>query len=163
MVKQTAFTDLVSRLRAHAKIEDKSHRDDLNEAADILELNRGTENPGLVCYGCAHSASSVPFPGKPSGERPCCFCVRNADREIWVSASAATTERNQKPDDEGTLRDFNPYAGNWYNGSPAVKVPMDCYSTMDMIDQEIFWDNHPEYRKSVHVHLDGSIEVVKEK
>lgn len=36
-----------------------------------------SRDPLLVCHGCAHSAASEPFPGKPSGERPCLFCNRN--------------------------------------------------------------------------------------
>lgn len=36
-------------------------------------------NP-LVCYGCGHSAGGEPYPGRPSGERPCAFCTRNPDQ-----------------------------------------------------------------------------------
>ena len=29
-----------------------------------------------ICYGCAHSAADAPYPGRPSGERPCGICSR---------------------------------------------------------------------------------------
>jgi len=31
----------------------------------------------LPCFGCAHAAASAPYPGSPSGERPCGICIRN--------------------------------------------------------------------------------------
>lgn len=129
----------------------------LNRPEQSIQNKEHEKDAGLVCYGCAHSAASAPFPSHPSGERPCCFCVRNPEREEW--AKGQPTERDPKPDNEGTLRDFNPFAGNWYNGAPAVKVPMDCYTTLDMMDQERFFDEHPEYKKSVTTKGDN-VEVV---
>lgn len=41
----------------------------------------------LVCYGCAHSASSQPYPGCPSGERPCGSCIRAHKHERFFTAS----------------------------------------------------------------------------
>ena len=35
------------------------------------------EEERLVCYGCAHAVASAPYPGSPSGERPCGICKRN--------------------------------------------------------------------------------------
>lgn len=70
----------------------------------------------LICYGCAHSMGcgqeGADFPGLPSGERPCHFCIRNAKRDLGLQLTT------------------------WYDGTPAVKVPMDCYQTIDMINQE---------------------------
>jgi len=67
----------------------------------------------LFCYGCCHSAATEKFPGKPSGERPCCFCIRNKKRGLEVTC--------------------------WYNSSPAIKIPMDCYHSLDMLEQIRFW------------------------
>ena len=67
----------------------------------------------LVCYGCSHSAAMQEYPSGPSGERPCCFCVRNKDRKLEVTC--------------------------WYDGSKAVKIPMDCYHSLDMKDQIDLW------------------------
>ena len=65
----------------------------------------------LVCYGCAHSAAFSEYPGCPSGERPCAFCVRNKERK--------------NP----------PEVTEWYDGAPAIKIPMDCYHSMDVLEQ----------------------------
>lgn len=35
--------------------------------------------------------------------------------------------------------DYNPYTGHWYDGSKAVRVPMDCYHSLDMLDQIEMW------------------------
>lgn len=71
----------------------------------------------LFCYGCAHSAASESFPGSPSDERPCCFCVRNMKCED------------------------SPVVDKWYDGSSPVSVPMDCYHSLDMKRQFEQWDN----------------------
>lgn len=70
----------------------------------------------LHCYGCAHSGAGDPFPGEPSGERPCHFCIRNS--------------KLQNP----------PKIAHWYNLTDPVKVPMDCYHTIDMKDQFRAWE-----------------------
>lgn len=104
----------------------------------------------LHCYGCAHSASSQPWPGKPSGERPCCFCIRNPEREEWLKESGLTTERAQElRDNKGNPRDFNPYAANLYNGAPALFNPMDNYVTLDQMDQDDWFNKNPDYRKPI--------------
>lgn len=69
----------------------------------------------LACYGCAHAACDEPFPGQPSGERPCHFCVRNRELED------------------------PPVVTKWYDQSDPVRIPMDCYTTMDMRDQYARW------------------------
>lgn len=104
----------------------------------------------LFCYGCAHAASSASFPGKPSGERPCCFCIRNPERDAWVKLNKISTERSEElKDNKGNPRDFNPFAANLYNGAPALYNPMDNYVTLDHLDQERWLDDHPDYRKPI--------------
>jgi len=53
------------------------------------------------------------FPGKPSGERPCHFCIRNP--------------KNHIPHDDPI--------DTWYDGAEPVSIPMDCYHTIDMKEQ----------------------------
>ena len=74
----------------------------------------------LVCYGCCHSAGDVEYPGMPSGERPCHFCLRNKDRKD------------------------PPVTNCWYDGSAPVKIPMDCYHPIDMLDQMAAWEKQFE-------------------
>jgi len=73
----------------------------------------------LVCYGCAHSAAMHKYPSGPSGERPCQFCIRNPK-----------LPKNPK--------DF--VVNCWYNDSKAVKLPMDCYHSLDMLNQIALWE-----------------------
>lgn len=71
----------------------------------------------LTCLGCARATKD----GTPSGERPCCFCIRNySDIEEWKlkGADLPTT---------------------WYDGSKPVKLPMDCYHSLDMAEQILRW------------------------
>lgn len=72
-------------------------------------------DPNLTCYGCCHSVSGEPFPGRPSGERPCHFCIRNMDLDLSII---------QK----------------WYDGSEPVGIPMDCYHSVDMLRQIDAWN-----------------------
>jgi hypothetical protein len=113
----------------------------------------------LHCYGCAHSAASAPPPGMPSGERPCCSCVRNPEMEEWARDSGAAS--GVTPGDllasstavvgsDGHARIFNPFVGTLYNGAPRPYFPMDNYVTMDHGDQEQFLDKHPEYAGAVN-------------
>lgn len=67
----------------------------------------------LPCYGCAHSAVAT---NEPSGERPCGFCTRNEKRAD-----------PPKPD-------------TWYDGSAPVRIPMDCYHSLDMKKQFDLWN-----------------------
>lgn len=80
----------------------------------------------LFCFGCAHSAASEPFPGRPSGERPCCFCVRNP------------TWRQQQASDHAVTK--------WYDQSEPVRIPMDCYHSLDFKDQVQVWIKTAEER-----------------
>lgn len=70
----------------------------------------------LCCYGCAHSNAGEPWPGQPSGERPCQFCIRNPLQHL--------------SDEEEHV---------WYDGSEPVSIPMDCYNTLDMRMQTQVW------------------------
>lgn len=78
----------------------------------------------LFCYGCAHSSAIDDFPSRPSGERPCFFCVRNPHREQW-----------QKERLEDGIKEIK----EWYDGSPIAFYPIDAYSTIDMKEQQRRW------------------------
>ena len=104
----------------------------------------------LHCYGCAHSASSADYPGHPSGERPCCSCIRNAEVTAGTIESGHVDDAKAlKTDDEGNARVWNPFTGSAYNGAPYVYFPMDNYVTLDQRDQERFYDEHPGYAKAI--------------
>ena len=97
---------------------------------DVSRLVQHHGGP-LVCHGCAHSSGSAPYPGSPSGERPCCFCTRNVQREEWVKNGR---ERGATHFNEGE------YGVRWtayYNNSPMKKCPMDCYISTDRIMQTV--------------------------
>lgn len=79
----------------------------------------------LFCHGCCHSAADGKFPGKPSGERPCMFCIRNKDREDW--------QKNFKKQWGRELKE-------WYDGSPIAFYPIDAYTTLDMQEQYDRWE-----------------------
>lgn len=72
----------------------------------------------LVCYGCCHADALKEYPGQPSGERPCHFCIRNPKADCHIK--------------------------EWYNGSKPVKVPMDCYHSLDMLNQIEMWQKAPK-------------------
>ena len=95
-------------------------------ASGMYDLNK------LFCYGCSHSSAEVDFPGKPSGERPCFFCVRNKNREKWQE-------------------DFKKIHGfelkEWYDQSPIAFYPMDCYQPIDMIEQQERWNRKSKGEK----------------
>ena len=102
----------------------------------------------LHCYGCAHSNSSAKFPGQPSGERPCCSCIRNKDRVEWLNE----VERPPSEivvDDQGNARIFDAFQGAMYNGAPNVYFPMDNYVTLDQRDQGEWLGKHPDYGKAI--------------
>jgi hypothetical protein len=87
----------------------------------------------LPCTGCAHSASGLPFPGRPSGERPCGFCVRNPDLK----------------DGQEALDWFGERGPMWYDGStPPWKTPMDCYIATDRSQQQRIFDMLDHYKRS---------------
>lgn len=87
-----------------------------------LDNERQTYNgmplESLTCFGCTHSAAAEPWPGQPSGERPCMFCIRNPLR-------AVLDKYNDEP--------------RWYDGGAPVTNPMDCYHSLDMADQFAVW------------------------
>lgn len=122
---------------------------------ELDKLAKDRYGQPLVCSGCAHAAPGVPFPGVPSSERPCWFCVRNVMRDDWIKAAmptleprrlsllaklGLTTHHNVYLHD-ATLPEKHPGNGVWYNGSRAVSVPMDAYHSADMKDQVGFWLN----------------------
>lgn len=107
----------------------------MNLQERLNKCAKDENNQPLICYGCSHSAAyclhnngelveGTDFPGRPSGERPCFFCIRNITREEWQE-------------------DFTKMQGErlevWYDGSFPVKVPMDCYHSVDMIEQINLW------------------------
>lgn len=66
----------------------------------------------LVCYGCGHSAAMVPYPGRPSGERPCLFCIRNPEQFMREEALQSIRDR-LKPGQKYTARyDNGPTRGD---------------------------------------------------
>lgn len=77
-------------------------------------------DPERPCHGCAHSAAGDPFPGRPSGERPCGFCERNP----------------------GLMYPFGERGPVWYDGETApIKTPMDCYIATDRLQQQRVFDS----------------------
>jgi len=92
---------------------------------DMAELHRVVRE-NRICFGCAHAAAIAPFPGRPSGERPCHFCKRNPD---WSNCRLRT----------------------WYDGSEPVSIPMDCYTSLDMHNQVSLWTEPPRKLEGVTV------------
>lgn len=89
-------------------------------------------DPMLVCYGCAHSAANEAYPSRPSGERPCCFCTRNAERDKWLAEHLSSDCRGDDCK--------HPLHGFWYNGKRSSKCPMDNYITSDRVREETVTD-----------------------
>jgi hypothetical protein len=77
-------------------------------------------DPEKPCSGCAHSAAYAEFPGHPSGERPCGFCIRNP---------------------EGLADWFGEKGPLWYDiKTPPHTIPMDCYIATDRLQQQRVFD-----------------------
>jgi hypothetical protein len=87
----------------------------------------------LPCHGCAHSAARQPFPGFPSGERPCCFCVRNTRRAEWVTKHDEEHEAIVR--EQGGCK--HPIHGYWYDGRLAKTVPGDNYISLDRLKEDV--------------------------
>lgn len=86
-----------------------------------------------ACSGCAHSAASEPYPGRPSGERPCGFCVRNPELDATTGLAAWFGDR-------GPL---------WYDGeTPPFRTPMDCYIATDRAQQQRIFDVLNEHKRT---------------
>lgn len=80
----------------------------------------------LVCYGCAHSAASVPYPSEPSGERPCLFCTRHPNQ----------SERERRLQElRGRLEPGQAFTARYDNG-PTRKEPADQYIATDRITRD---------------------------
>ena len=93
--------------------------------------NKDEDGQPLVCSGCGHSASGAPFPGRPSGERPCCFCTRNVKREQWLADGRASGASHFGEE---------VYGKTWtafYNNAPMKKCPMDCYISTDRVMNDV--------------------------
>lgn len=112
---------------------------------ELTSLTKDDYGNPLVCSSCGHSDAGASFPGKPSGERPCFFCVRNVQREQWCKEHLS--ECNGTCTVDGKAVDCrHPAHGVWYDGSKAVKVPMDCYRPCDMLNQIQTWIAFPQLR-----------------
>lgn len=72
----------------------------------------------LPCHGCAHSSSGSPYPGRPSGERPCMFCVRNP---------------NQETDLKLVQRRSPGFVSPRYDNKPVSTIPADQYIATDRL------------------------------
>lgn len=107
------------------EVIEKMNKDDLYSEIGKQRETSVTDASQLFCFGCSHASAVDGFPGKPSGERPCFFCVRNKDREQWQKDFK---ERHGKELKE------------WYNGSPIAFYPMDAYQTIDMVEQASRWE-----------------------
>lgn len=97
-----------------------------NYPTHINEMAIDEYGQPLVCSGCAHSAADAPFPGRPSGERPCSFCTRNVRRVEWMNNMSSQT--------------LEAYGKTWtayYDNSPMRKCPMDCYISTDRIMNDV--------------------------
>lgn len=104
-------------------------------------------DPKKPCHGCAHSAASVLFPSRPSGERPCCFCVRNPEGVDPSRLSVDTPEFREGPLGKRFLEAGGKIGidGVWYDGTPAFKTPMDNYIATDRLQQEFrFLGDRPQ-------------------
>jgi hypothetical protein len=78
----------------------------------------------LVCYGCGHSVGGEAYPSRPSGERPCCFCVRNVDPE----RDARVADLRAKASGPFTAR---------YDNGPTRKEPADQYIATDRVFRDL--------------------------
>lgn len=87
----------------------------------MMTINDKSGNP-LVCYGCAHSIGSAPYPGAPSGERPCAFCLRNPNQERDL---AEIQQRSSG------------FVSPRYDNVPVAKVPADQYIATDRLLRDL--------------------------
>jgi hypothetical protein len=104
----------------------------------LEQCTKDSHGQPLICYGCSHSAAytkyygsdkaveGTDFPGMPSGERTCFFCIRNVNREEW--------QKEYEKNNNGRKLEF------WYDGSKPIGVPMDCYHSVDMLKQIAVWE-----------------------
>lgn len=79
-------------------------------------------NP-LPCYGCGHSMGDAPYPGKPCGERPCLFCIRNLNQAADLADFKA-----RFPDTRITAR---------YDNGPVRKMIGDQYIATDRVLRDV--------------------------
>lgn len=103
---------------------------------DVHQLVWKKDGP-LVCHGCAHSAGgNVPYPGRPSGERPCCFCVRNV--QLQNQLAEYRKDPRMTHFHEGVYGvTFTPR----YDNKRVSKVPLDCYIATDYLLEVVARDS----------------------
>jgi hypothetical protein len=103
-----------------------------NYPTDVTKLAQRDGGP-LVCHGCAHSAGgSTRYPGCPSGERPCCFCVRNVLLPEQLAEYRKDTRLTHFQ--EGVYGvTFTPL----YDNKPVAKIPLDCYIATDYLTEVV--------------------------
>lgn len=130
----------------HATTEQWQERNKIHLTSKLVEQ--------LQCFGCAHSASQQPPPSRPSGERPCCMCVRNPGvREegplkiherscpensaaARIALEAAQRLGGAEPTGKEPCNCKPRYLSPLYNGDLADEaVVMDNYRTMEMREQ----------------------------
>lgn len=96
---------------------------------DVTQLVQKDGGP-LVCHGCAHSAGGRPYPGFPSGERPCCFCIRNVQlNEMIADARQNLPDMGAHFSEQAYGKTFTPR----YDNGPVEKLPLDCYIATDYL------------------------------
>lgn len=88
-----------------------------------------TVDSKLPCYGCAHSAATAPYPGQPSGERPCAFCTRNP------------TQAKDLADIRSRLKPGTVYTARYDNG-PTREEVSDQYIATDRLVRDLPKDVH---------------------
>lgn len=91
---------------------------------DLLQVLDGSP---LVCFGCAHSIGNASYPGAPSGERPCYFCVRNPDQ----AQQLADVQRHSPK-----------FISPRYDNVPVKTIPADQYISTDRLTRDVPADAH---------------------
>ncbi len=113
------------------------NKDEINILERLEQCIKDNYGNPLICSGCAHSSADDQFPGKPSGERPCFFCLRNINREEW-----------QKQYIDNPINKTKTKLETWYDGSKPIKIPMDCYHSCDFTEQVSVWSKKDKKGKT---------------
>lgn len=96
----------------------------MSTSYDMSKVVKDEKGAPLVCYGCGHSMGQSNYPSKPSGERPCAFCIRNPTQ----AADLEYITRNMPPGTKYTAR---------YDNGPCRKSPADQYIATDRVSREM--------------------------
>lgn len=102
---------------------------------DVSKLTQKNGGP-LVCHGCAHSAGGVPYPGRPSGERPCCFCTRNVQLQDQLAEYRKDPRMTHFAEGVYGVK-FTPR----YDNKRVGKLPLDCYIATDYLLEVVAKDS----------------------